>query len=216
MSQIFRRRTNRVVRVGIVVAIVLVTGLIGLAIRLDRSPRVTQVGAVREQPVPFSHETHVGRNGFDCRYCHSSVERSGFAGIPPTRTCMNCHVAVLPKNTDLMTVREGFKAGRPIEWTRVHDLPDYVFFDHSIHIHKGVGCTTCHGPVDQMAVMRQEASLQMDWCLTCHRNPEQYVRPRSEVFSVSYQPPANQIEVGRRLVAEYAIEKLTSCSTCHY
>ena len=183
--------------------------------QVTRSPWVTQAQVAREQPIPFSHERHVGSNGTDCRYCHTSVEESSFAGIPPTKTCMNCHSQIFATNPLLQPVRDSFENGRAIEWTRVHDLPDFVFFDHSIHVNKGVGCTTCHGQVDRMPLMYQAQSLQMEWCLDCHRNPEQYVRPRSAVFAVDYQPPSNQVELGARLVADYRIQKLTSCSTCH-
>ena len=160
-------------------------------------------GVAREQPIQFSHERHVGGNGIDCRYCHTSVEDSKFAGIPPVKTCMNCHAEVFANSPVPEAGARRFETGRSIEWTRVHDLPDFVHFDHSIHVKKGVGCTTCHGPVDRMPLMWQEQSLQMEWCLDCHRNPERFVRPRNAVFSVSYQPPANQAELGRRLVAEY-------------
>jgi hypothetical protein len=128
---------------------------------------------------------------------------------------MQCHAQIFSTSPYLEPVRSSFRTGQSIEWTRVHDLPDFVFFNHSIHVNKGVGCTTCHGPVDRMPLMRQEQSLQMAWCLDCHRQPEAYVRPRDAVFRVDYVPPANQLEVGRRLVAEYHIQKLTSCSTCH-
>jgi hypothetical protein len=150
-----------------------------------------------------------------CRYCHTSAEDSRFAGIPPTKTCMNCHSEIFADAPFLEPVRASLSTNTPIKWTRVHDLPDFVYFDHSIHVSKGVGCTTCHGQVDKMPLMYQENSLQMEWCLDCHRAPEKYVRPRSEVFSVAYQPPSNQAELGARLVAEYQIQKLTSCSTCH-
>jgi hypothetical protein len=175
----------------------------------------TQERFAPEQPVPFSHKHHVSGLGIDCRYCHTSVEDSSFAGIPPTKTCMNCHSQIFSNSPFLEPVRESFRSGRSIEWTRVHDLPDFVYFNHSIHVNKGVGCTTCHGAVDRMPLMRQEQSLQMEWCLDCHRAPEKYVRPRAAVFSVDYEPPANQMELGKRLVAEYSIQKLTSCSTCH-
>jgi hypothetical protein len=182
---------------------------------VNRSPWVTDVHVAREQPIQFSHERHVAGNGIDCRYCHTSVEDSSFAGIPPTKTCMNCHSQIFANSPFLEPVRDSFRTGRSIEWTRVHDLPDFVYFNHSIHVNKGVGCTTCHGQVDRMPLMWQEKSLQMEWCLDCHRNPERYVRPRAAVFRVDYEAPANQLELGRQLVAEYQIQKLTSCSTCH-
>jgi hypothetical protein len=215
MSQIFHRSANTIARVSIFGAIFFIAALIGLAEEVSRSSWVTGARVARDQPIQFSHERHVAGNGIDCRYCHTSVETSSFAGIPPTKTCMNCHSQIFSTSPFLEPVRDSFRTGRSIEWTRVHDLPDFVYFNHSIHVHKGVGCTTCHGQVDRMPLMYQENSLQMEWCLDCHRNPERYVRPRNEVFSVDYVPPANQLALGERLVAEYQIRKLTSCSTCH-
>ncbi len=215
MPQIFHRSTNTISRVSIFGAIFFIVALGGLQDEITRSPWVTQAHVAREQPIQFSHERHVAGNGIDCRYCHTSVEQSAFAGIPPTKTCMNCHSQIFANSPYLEPVRESFRSGKSIAWTRVHDLPDFVYFDHSIHLHKGVGCTTCHGQVDRMPLMMQEKSLQMEWCIDCHRHPEQYVRPRDAVFRVDYVPPADQLELGRRLVAEYQIQKLTSCSTCH-
>ena len=215
MSQIFHRSTNTIARVSIFGAIFIVAGLLVLIAEVNRSPWVTDAQVARSQPIQFSHERHVAGNGIDCRYCHTSVEDSSFAGIPPTKTCMNCHSQIFANSSFLEPVRESFRSGRSIEWTRVHDLPDFAYFDHSIHVHKGIGCTTCHGQVDRMPLIWQNASLQMEWCLDCHRAPERYVRPRRDVFRVDYVPPANQLELGERLVAEYGIERLTSCSTCH-
>ena len=215
MSQIFHRSANTIAKVSIFGAVFFVAALLGLFGIISRSPWVTDAHVAREQPIQFSHERHVAGNGIDCRYCHTSVEESAFAGIPPTKTCMNCHAQIFSTSPYLEPIRHSLRTGRSIEWTRVHDLPDFVYFNHSIHVHKGVGCTTCHGPVDRMPLMMQDQSLQMEWCVGCHRNPEQYVRPREQVFSVDYVPPANQLELGRRLVAEYHIQKLTSCSTCH-
>ena len=215
MSQIFHRSANTIARVSIFGAVFFVAGLLWLSAEINRSPWMTQAKVAREQPIQFSHERHVAGNGIDCRYCHTSVEDSSFAGIPPTRTCMNCHSQIFANSPFLEPVRQSFRTNQSIEWTRVHDLPDFVYFNHSIHVHKGVGCTTCHGPVDRMPLMRQEQSLQMEWCVNCHRNPEQYVRPRSAVFRVDYEPPVTQLELGKRLVEEYQIQKLTSCSTCH-
>ena len=213
--QIFHRSANTLSKATIVGTVFLVGGLLWATLQLQRSPYVTYEKVARPQPVPFSHQHHVAGAGIDCRYCHTSVETSDFAGIPPTRTCMNCHTQIWAGAPMLEPVRESYRTGKSLVWTRVNDLPDFVYFDHSIHIHKGVGCTTCHGQVDRMPLMWQEQSLQMEWCLDCHRHPEQYVRPKAAVFSVTYQPPADQPEVGRRLVAEYHIQKLTNCSTCH-
>jgi hypothetical protein len=215
MPQIFHRSTNTIARVSIFGAVLIVAALLWLTAAIQRSPWVTDARVAREQPIQFSHERHVGGNGIDCRYCHSSVEDSPFAGIPPTKTCMNCHSQIFSNSPFLEPVRQSFQSGASIRWTRVHDLPDFVYFNHSIHLHKGVGCTTCHGPVDRMPLMWQEQSLQMEWCLECHRSPERFVRPRDAVFSVDYVAPANQMDLGRRLVAQYQIQKLTSCSTCH-
>jgi hypothetical protein len=215
MPQIFHRSANTISRLSIFGAVFVVAGLLVLSATINRSPWVTDARVPREQPIQFSHERHVAGNGIDCRYCHSSVEQSPFAGIPPTKTCMNCHSQIFAGSPFLAPVRDSFANNRAIQWTRVHDLPDFVYFDHSIHVTKGVGCTTCHGQVDRMPLMWQEQSLQMEWCLDCHRNPERYVRPREAVFSVDYQTPANQYEVGRQLVADYQIQRLTSCSTCH-
>jgi hypothetical protein len=169
----------------------------------------------RDQPVAFSHEHHVDGLGIDCRFCHTTVEESSFAGIPPTETCMECHQILWNDSPKLAPVRESYRTGEPLKWTRVHDVPDYVYFNHSIHVQKGVGCSTCHGQVDEMPLMRKEASLYMQWCLNCHRNPERYVRPREEVFNMDWEPPANQLEMGKKLVEKYHIQEMTNCSTCH-
>jgi hypothetical protein len=215
MAQIFHRSANTISRVSIFGAVFIVAALLILFAAVNRSPWVTEARVVREQPIQFSHERHVAGNGIDCRYCHTSVEESRFAGIPPTKTCMNCHSEIFANSPYLEPVRASLTSNMPIRWTRVHDLPDFVYFDHSIHVSKGVGCTTCHGQVDRMPLMWQENTLQMEWCLECHRNPERFVRPRDAVFSVEYQPPPDQAEIGEKLVAEYHIQKLTSCSTCH-
>ncbi|OFW29505.1 MAG: cytochrome C [Acidobacteria bacterium RIFCSPLOWO2_02_FULL_65_29] len=215
MAQIFHRSTNTISRVSLFGVVFVIAGLLWLIAQVHRSPWSTDAHVAKEQPIQFSHERHVGGNGIDCRYCHTSVEASRFAGIPPTKTCMNCHSEIFASSPFLRPVHDSFEDDRAIEWTRVHDLPDFVHFDHSIHVSKGVGCTTCHGPVDRMPLIAQQHSLQMEWCLDCHRRPEAFVRPRSAVFSVSYQPPANQLEIGRRLVDQYQIQKLTNCSTCH-
>jgi Zn ribbon nucleic-acid-binding protein len=215
MSQIFHHSTNTLSRLSIFGGLFIVGFLVWAWAELNASTYATRAKSPVEQPVPFSHAHHVGGLGIDCRYCHTSVENSSFANIPPTKTCMNCHSQIWNNAAMLEPVRESFRTDRSIRWVRVHDLPDFVYFNHSIHVAKGVGCTTCHGQVNKMPLMWQENSLQMSWCLECHRHPERFVRPKSEVFSVTYQPPANQLELGRRLVHEYKIQSLTSCSTCH-
>jgi len=215
MPQIFHRSTNTYSRVSIFGAVFFLGFLLWLFGAWSRSSWATQAGVAREQPVPFSHAHHVGDVGLDCRYCHTSVETSGFANIPPMKTCMNCHSQIWNTSPTLEPVRESFRTDRSIAWTRVHDLPDFAYFDHSIHVNKGVGCETCHGRVDKMPLTWQKASLQMEWCLECHRHPERNVRPREAVFEMGYEPPVDQETLGRQLVKEYKIQSLTSCSTCH-
>jgi hypothetical protein len=215
MSQIFHRSTNTLSRATIFGAVFVIAALGWILYAVQGSPYVTYAGVRKTQPVPFSHQHHVTGLGIDCRYCHTSVETSSYAGIPPTKTCMNCHSQIWSTAPMLEPVRESFRTDKSIRWIRVHDLPDYVYFNHSIHVAKGVGCTTCHGQVNKMPLMWQESSLQMTWCLDCHRHPERFVRPRSEVFSVTYTPPPDQLALGRKLVKEYSIQSLTSCSTCH-
>ncbi len=215
MSQIFHHSTNTLSKLSIFGALFLAAGTLWLILEINRSPYVTQAGVAREQPVPFSHAHHVAGMGIDCRYCHASVEISATAGIPPTKTCMNCHSQIWSDSPTLEPVRESFRTEKSIEWVKVNDLPDFVYFNHSAHVNQGVGCTTCHGRVDRMPLMWQEASLTMEWCLDCHRQPERYLRPRNQVFNASYEPPADQLALGRSLAREYGIHTRTSCSTCH-
>jgi hypothetical protein len=215
MSQIFRRSANAISRASLWGGLGTVGFLLWVILLLMRSDFVTGANANVTQPVQFSHAHHVGGLGIDCRYCHTSVETSAFANIPPTKTCMNCHSQIWLTSSYLEPVRDSFRTGKSLQWIRVHDLPDFVYFNHSVHIKKGVGCETCHGRIDKMAGIYQASSLQMEWCITCHRAPEQFVRPREAVFQMGYQPEGDQLEIGRRLVKEYHIESLTSCSTCH-
>jgi hypothetical protein len=215
MAQIFHPSTNTISRVSIFGALFLLAAVLWLLTAIGRSSYMTLQGVVREQPVPFSHKHHVSGLGIDCRYCHTSAEESSFAGIPPTKTCMNCHAQIWANAPILEPVRESFRADRSIPWVRVHDLPDFVYFNHSIHLSKGIGCVTCHGRVDQMPLLWQEHSLNMEWCLECHRQPERFVRPRQYVFSMDWEPSENQLRLGQKLVQDYHISKLTSCSVCH-
>lgn len=196
--------------------IVLGTAL-GVLLNINRLDYVSQVGVARDQPVPFSHKHHVTGVGIDCRYCHTSVEESAFAGIPPTETCMTCHSMLWTEAAILEPIRASLRDDEPIRWTRVHDLPDFVYFRHDIHLSKGIGCQSCHGQVDQMPLMWKENTLNMEWCLECHRAPEKYIRPKEEVFNMNWSPPTNQEEVGRNLVEQYDVQKfqLTDCSICH-
>jgi hypothetical protein len=217
MPQLFRPVADTIARVVLVSILVLPFLAIGGAYALMRSPYVTGQSITLNQPVPFSHAHHVGQIGLDCRYCHTSVETSAFAGMPPTTTCMTCHSRLFTNVAMLAPVRQSLADNTPIRWTRVNRLPDYVYFDHSIHIAKGVGCSTCHGDVASMPLMRQTAPLTMGWCLDCHRNPAPNLRPRNKIFETQWTPPKDQDEQGKRLLVAYHIdtEHLTDCSRCH-
>jgi Cytochrome c7 and related cytochrome c len=216
--QIFHRSTNTIAKVSIFGAIFFLGFLTWIYSTLLRSSYVTGQGVIRKQPVPFSHQHHVAGLGIDCRYCHTSVEKSSFAGIPSTETCMNCHRQIWTNAELLEPVRSSYANNTPIEWVRLNDLPDFVYFNHSVHVAKGVGCVTCHGPVDRMPLMFQHASLQMEWCLSCHRDPGPNLRPREEVFNVNWQAPAEPGQakaLQAKLIKDYGVQSLTSCSTCH-
>ncbi|MCK1386944.1 cytochrome c3 family protein [Bradyrhizobium sp. 21] len=215
--QLFRPGANTIATVVIAAIGAMPVLAVGLSYEVMRSPYITNQNVTRNQPVPFSHEHHVSGLGLDCRYCHTSVENARFAGIPPTETCMTCHSQIWTNAQMLAPVRESLGKNQPMAWERVHRLPGYVYFDHSVHVAKGVGCTTCHGDVGGMRLMRQAAPLTMQWCLDCHRAPERYLRPREAVFDPTWQTPKNQAEVGPRLAARYHINTrhLTDCTICH-
>jgi hypothetical protein len=216
MPQIFHKSSNSLAKVSIAATLFAVCGIVWAAYRLNAGSFTTGVSVARDQPVPFSHKHHVADDGIDCRYCHTSVETSAFAGLPPTETCMSCHSQLWTNAEMLEPVRSSFRTGTSLEWTRVHDLPDFVYFNHSIHVNKGIGCSTCHGRVDQMPLMYKVNTLYMQWCIDCHRHPESQVRPREEVFNIAYETPApNQDEIGPKLVSLYKIQSLTDCVTCH-
>jgi len=215
MPQVFPKSANAWSKASI---ITLVFGLLGvgwIVLTLQRSDFVTGANQFVEQPVQFSHQHHVGGIGIECRYCHTSVEVSPSAGIPPTKTCINCHSQIWSTSPYLEPVRASFRDDKPLNWVRVHDLPDFVYFNHSIHVKKGMGCETCHGRIDNMPLTLQENTLQMEWCINCHRNPANYVRPRAEIYTMGYKPSVPQSVLGPQLVKEYGIRGNTSCSTCH-
>lgn len=218
MPQIFHPSTNVISKVSIFGAIFFLAAFAWVLTQIFRSSYATNVGVAIEQPVPFSHEHHVAGLGIDCRYCHSSVEESRFADIPPTHTCMTCHVQIWADSPVLEPVRSSFETGEPILWIRVNDLADFVYFDHSIHVANGVGCETCHGRVDRMPLTWKAHTLYMDWCLECHREPERFVRPRDRVFEMGWEPEVDQLALGRQLVDEYGIapvDRLDDCYICH-
>src|SRR5579863_7680154 len=198
MAQIFHRSTNTLSRLSIYGAVFIVGVLGWVAWKVNQSAYFTEVNLEREQPVPFSHQHHAGQLGIDCRYCHASVEQSAFAGLPATHTCMSCHSQMWVKSDMLEAVRASYSSGKSIEWTRVNAVPDFVYFNHSIHVKKGVGCTTCHGPIGEMPITRRAQTLYMRWCVDCHNHPEQYVRRREDVFKPLYTPPTNQEELGKK------------------
>ena len=217
---LFTPRANLFARMAIALVILIVISTCFIAYGWERSSYTTNQGIAVNQPVPFSHAHHVGGLGIDCRYCHTSVEKSGFAGYPPTSTCMNCHQQIWTEASVLQPVRDSWQQDKPIRWQRVNRLPDFVYFNHSIHVNKGVGCTECHGQVDQMPLMYAHAPLTMEWCLDCHRNPGPRLRPAEDIFSVKYRPPDDKearAEQQKSLMERYRIHPigLTNCSVCH-
>jgi hypothetical protein len=218
MAQIFPKSANNIAKISMIVAVVL-AGVGGFAFtQFSRSAYLTGQYLEKQQPVQFSHKHHVGDDGIDCRYCHQTVETTATAGMPSTQTCMNCHSQIWSDSPYLEPVRASFRDNKPIEWEKVHDLPEYTYFNHSIHVAKGVGCSTCHGAIDNMPVVFQENSLQMEWCVACHRAPEKFIRPKSEVFNMDYQPGDIDQKDRDKLKVDYKIrskEMMTSCSTCH-
>jgi hypothetical protein len=215
MAQIFQPSADLVLRLA---ALSLVLGLAGgLLVWHGSLASQAPLGQPVEQPVPFSHKHHVGEVGIDCRYCHTSVEEASYAGIPPTRTCMTCHSRLFTGAPMLAPVRQSLTRDQPLHWNRVHVLPDFVYFDHGIHVHQGVGCVTCHGRVDRMPLTYRAEPLTMRWCLDCHRDPAPRVRPRAHVFDMDWQFPDDADAPGRQLMDAYGIrtDRLTDCSVCH-
>jgi len=218
MAQIFSRNANVYARVTIFGIVVLICGVGWATNEVFWSSYTTYVDIPLTQPVPFSHKHHVAEDGIDCRYCHTSAEKSRFAGMPTSETCMHCHSQIFTDVPLLAPVRESLATNKPLKWNRVHDLPDYVYFDHSIHVAKGIGCSTCHGRVDQMPITWRVNTLYMKWCLDCHRHPQKFVRPPDKVFAMTWQPSQDRQLEPTQLVRQYHIDtsgRLTNCSTCH-
>ncbi|HEX7665088.1 MAG TPA: cytochrome c3 family protein [Polyangiaceae bacterium] len=215
MPALFPAWADSVFRSALLGGVVLAAGVPALGMWIARSPAMTGEGEPIEQPVKFDHRHHVKDDGIDCLYCHVDAQRSRFAGVPATSVCMGCHDQVWTQSPELAPVRASAKSGAPIVWNRVNALPQHVFFDHRIHVAKGVGCETCHGRVDQMAAVRQEEPLTMKWCLECHRAPEKFLRPRENVTTMGFVPDRPQDEIGPALVAKYDVHPTTDCSGCH-
>jgi hypothetical protein len=218
MPQVFHPSTNTIAKVSLFGTLFGAAFVLWVCLVYTRSSYGTDAGVMRVQPVPFSHEHHAGGLGIDCRYCHATVEHSSYAGMPATKTCMNCHSQIWVGSDILAPVRESYTRNRSLRWERVYNLPGFVYFDHSIHVKKGVGCVSCHGRVDQMPFTYQVPSLLMEWCLDCHRYPERHLRPKDEIFNMSWTPEGDPSELGRELHAKYEIHDtryLTSCSICH-
>jgi len=218
MAQVFHRSTNTISKLSIVGGMLIAGAFTGAWYFVDRSSFVTLENQPMSQPVPFSHRHHYSGLGIDCRYCHASVETSNYAGMPATETCMSCHSQIWRENPLLEPVRASYATGVGLRWNRVYDLPNYVYFDHSIHVKKGVGCSECHGRVDQMPLTWKNSALFMEWCLNCHRDPAQHIRLKSEVFNMNWKAGDDQAASSAKLLKENPIQKkelLTSCSTCH-
>ena len=195
MAQIFHSSANTLIRVAIVGGALLAGGAVSISFLIFQSPYQTGQRVVKSQPVPFSHEHHVRGLGVDCRYCHTSVEESPYAGMPPTHTCMSCHSQIWTDSPMLAPVRESYAEDKPIAWNRIHDLPDYAYFNHSVHVKKGVGCYSCHGRIDQMPIAWKAEPMSMGWCLKCHRNPEEHLRPRDQIYNLAWSVEEDQDEV---------------------
>jgi|SRR5579862_655291 len=217
MAQLFGPGANSVAKASIAGGLLLAGSIVWVVAAFNNSPYITNVRMPLVQPVPYSHQTHAGSMGLSCRYCHTTVEKSSFAGIPPTETCMTCHSQVLVNSPMLEPIRDSFRSNQPIQWNRVHNTPDFVYFRHNIHIAKGVGCSTCHGRIDTMPLTWKEQALHMDWCLNCHRNPVPYLRPKSEIYNMEWVPPSDQAEAGLKLAKEYGLhtQGLQDCYACH-
>jgi hypothetical protein len=216
MSKIFPKSANRL-PLQIIIYLVLVGSFATAAVDYYMTPKYTRVGYAPVQPVPFSHAKHVGELGLDCRYCHSYVEKSGFANLPTAQTCMNCHNQIKTSSPMLAIVRQSYQTGAPVPWVQVHQVPDYVYFNHAIHINRGVSCVECHGRVDQMDVVTHVKPLSMGFCLDCHRAPEMHLRPLDQVTNLAWKAPSPeaQLEMGRKFKHDWKVAPPQACSGCH-
>jgi hypothetical protein len=218
MPPIFPPRSNMIARASLLVLPLLLAIVVGLLVWWLHSPAFNKVGVQVEQPVQFPHSMHVAVVGLNCRFCHDAVDKSSFADLPPTQTCMGCHSQIKTDSALLAPVRASWESGEPIEWNRVNSVPDHVFFNHAIHVNKGVACETCHGRMDTAGTAVKAETFYMAWCLECHRDPAKYIRPVERVYDAGYTPAEDQKVLGARLVEEYNIKssfQLTNCSICH-
>jgi hypothetical protein len=214
IEPVFPKWVNKL-RPALAIVLVGVPVYVIVLVAYGASPKTINVGYQPTQPVAYSHALHAGELGIDCRYCHTTVEEAAYAAVPPTQTCMNCHKTIRYNSDRLLPVRDSYATGKPIEWVKVHDLPDYVYFNHGAHVLRGVGCVSCHGRVDKMEVVWQVEPLSMGWCLDCHRNPEPHLRPAELVTQMDWVPMEDPQALGRRLREQYNINPSTDCSTCH-
>jgi hypothetical protein len=214
MAQLFTKKADNIFRILLLGILCLMGVSVALAYGWTYSSFNTHEGMAVQQPVPFSHEHHVGELGIDCRYCHTSVEVSAYAGIPASSICMNCHSQIWAEAEMLESVRAAYQEGKPLAWAKVNDLPDFVYFNHSMHVTHGIGCETCHGRVDRMPLMEKVHTFHMEWCLECHRNPDPYVRPRDAVTAMGWQAK-NAEESPLVLARQYQVESKTDCYVCH-
>jgi hypothetical protein len=215
MAKLFPKSANRL-PVQIIVYLCVVGCIATAAAQYYMTPKYTRVGYAPLQPVPYSHAKHVGELGLDCRYCHSTIDTAG-AAIPTSQTCMNCHNQLKAASPALAVIRDSYQSGKPVPWVHVHVMPSFVYFDHSIHVNRGIGCVECHGRVDKMDVVTQVKPMSMGFCLDCHRAPELHVRERGDVFNLDSGTIADTqgIEAARTFVKDLRINPPVSCSGCH-
>ena len=215
MSKLFPKSANRL-PLQIVIFLVLFGGVATAGVTYYMTPKYTRVGYAPVQPVPFSHALHAGQLGLDCRFCHSNVEKSGHSNVPTSQTCMNCHNQVLKDDPKLALVRESAATGKPIAWVQLHKTPDFVYFNHSVHVNRGISCVHCHGPVNKMDEVRHSKSLGMAFCLECHRDPAAKIRPVDQVYNLDWQAPEGFAKKeGAKLVKDWNVHPGESCSVCH-
>ena len=216
MANIFPKWSNAV-PVRLLIALLLLGTAVTAGVTYYFTPKYTKVGYMPVQPVAYSHKLHVGQLGLDCRYCHTYVDRSGHANIPDAATCMNCHNQILPDSPALAPIRESYASGDPVPWIKVHRMPDYVYFNHAVHVNRGISCVECHGQINEMEVVYHAESLSMKFCLDCHRHPENFLRPLDKVYDLEWKPESTeaQKEAGLQMVHDWKISPPESCSRCH-